>query len=63
MAAMLEMRGITKRYGDVRANHLIDLTVQAGSIVGLLGENGGGQSEQASRKQPHGLAHPSSPIE
>lgn len=44
MAAMLEMRGITKRYGDVRANHLIDLTVQAGSIVGLLGENGSGKS-------------------
>jgi len=44
MAALLEMRGIAKSYGAVRANVGIDLTVQAGSIVGLLGENGSGKS-------------------
>jgi simple sugar transport system ATP-binding protein len=38
------MRGICKRYGDVRANRGIDLTVPKGRIVGLLGENGSGKS-------------------
>src|SRR5689334_12424603 len=41
---MLEMRGICKRYGLVRANHNIDLTMPPGKIVGLLGENGSGKS-------------------
>jgi ABC-type uncharacterized transport system ATPase subunit len=43
-AAMLEMRGICKSYGSVRANRDIDLDVAAGRIVGLLGENGSGKS-------------------
>ncbi|OZI26639.1 hypothetical protein CAL26_04770 [Bordetella genomosp. 9] len=41
---MLEMRGITKHYGAVRANDGVDLDVRPGSIVGLLGENGSGKS-------------------
>ena len=41
---MLEMRGITKSYGAVRANAAIDLDVAEGQIVGLLGENGSGKS-------------------
>lgn len=41
---MLQMRGITKRYGPVLANAGIDLDVPAGRIVGLLGENGSGKS-------------------
>jgi len=41
---MLEMRGICKRYGSVRANHNIDLTVPQGQILGLLGENGSGKT-------------------
>ena len=42
--ALLEMRGISKSYGTVRANQAVDLTVRPGSIVGLLGENGSGKS-------------------
>jgi simple sugar transport system ATP-binding protein len=44
MSAMLEMRGVCKRYGSVRANHNIDLTVSHGQILGLLGENGSGKT-------------------
>jgi simple sugar transport system ATP-binding protein len=44
MSAMLEMRGICKRYGSVRANRHIDMTVPHGRIVGLLGENGSGKT-------------------
>ncbi len=43
-APLLEMRGIVRCYGSVRANDGIDLTVAAGQIVGLLGENGSGKS-------------------
>src|SRR4051812_11119314 len=41
---MLEMRGISKSYGKVKANDGIDLTVPSGSILGLLGANGSGKS-------------------
>ncbi len=44
MQALLEMRGISKSYGSVRANRNINFTVQPGQIVGLLGENGSGKS-------------------
>lgn len=42
--ALLEMRGISKSYGSVRANRGVDLTVMPAQIVGLLGENGSGKS-------------------
>ncbi|MBI5160649.1 MAG: ABC transporter ATP-binding protein [Micrococcales bacterium] len=40
----LELRGITKRFGDLIANDSIDLTVEPGEIHCLLGENGAGKS-------------------
>jgi ABC-type uncharacterized transport system ATPase subunit len=41
---LLELRGITKRFGTVTANDSIDLTVSPGEIHALLGENGAGKS-------------------
>src|SRR5579872_7361313 len=42
--ALLEMHGIVKNYGAVRANRGIDLIVGHRRVVGLLGENGSGKS-------------------
>ena len=40
----LELRGITKRFGDLTANDSISLRVESGEIHALLGENGAGKS-------------------
>jgi simple sugar transport system ATP-binding protein len=40
----LELRGITKRFGDLVANDRIDLTAEGGEVHALLGENGAGKT-------------------
>src|SRR5215470_13053558 len=40
---LLSMRGIVKRFGGVAACDAVDLTLYAGDVLGLLGENGDGQ--------------------
>jgi general nucleoside transport system ATP-binding protein len=44
MAPVLELKGITKRFPGVLANDRIDLKLEEGHVVGLLGENGAGKS-------------------
>ena len=41
---VIEMKGITKKFGDFVANNQIDLTLKKGEIHALLGENGAGKS-------------------
>ena len=41
---VLQMRGITKRFGSVTANSQIDLDVYRGEILAILGENGCGKT-------------------
>ncbi|MFN8450030.1 MAG: ATP-binding cassette domain-containing protein, partial [Anaerolineae bacterium] len=41
---LLEMRGITKRFGSLTANDDVSLAVERGEIHALLGENGAGKS-------------------
>lgn len=40
----IELKGISKSFGPVRANRDIDLAVKAGTIHGIIGENGAGKS-------------------
>ena len=42
--ALVEISGLTMSYGPVRALDGLDMTLQSGRIVGLLGENGCGKT-------------------
>ena len=41
---MLELRNITKRFGNVLANDHVNLAVKKGTIHAIVGENGAGKS-------------------
>ena len=41
---MLEIRGLTKRYGGLLAVDHVDFTVKRGEVLGYLGPNGSGKS-------------------
>jgi ABC-2 type transport system ATP-binding protein len=44
MTAIIEARGLTKRFGDVRALDGLDLVAEAGEVTALLGPNGAGKT-------------------
>ena len=41
---LVELRGITKRFGRLVANDRVDLTIRRGEVHALLGENGAGKT-------------------
>ena len=42
--ALVEIRGVTKRFGQLLANDDVSITLPAGRVIGLVGENGAGKS-------------------
>ncbi len=40
----IEIRGASKRYGEVKAVNGVDLAIQPGEVFGLIGHNGAGKS-------------------
>jgi ABC-2 type transport system ATP-binding protein len=44
MTAVIEARGLSKHYGSTQALRGVDLNIQAGRIVGLIGPNGSGKT-------------------
>ncbi len=42
--ALLDVRGVSKNFGAIRALTDVSFTVEAGEVVGLMGDNGAGKS-------------------
>jgi D-xylose transport system ATP-binding protein len=43
-APLLELDGVSKRFGPVQAMDRVDFAVAAGEVIGLVGDNGAGKS-------------------
>ncbi|WP_283171734.1 ABC transporter ATP-binding protein [Curtanaerobium respiraculi] len=55
---ILECKALTKRYGEVAALDGVDLSLEAGQVIGLLGPNGSGKTTLI--KLANGLIKPTS---
>jgi ABC-2 type transport system ATP-binding protein len=55
---MIKLTGVTKRYGTKKALEEVDLELETGKLIGLIGENGSGKS--TTLKLIAGLNHPTS---
>ena len=55
--AIMECRGLSKRFGKVQALEGVDLKIEAGRVIGLLGPNGSGKTTLI--KLANGLLTPS----
>lgn len=56
MTSMIEMSGLTKRFGDLIAVDDISFSLQRGEVLGFLGPNGAGKS--TTMKMLTGFLHP-----
>lgn len=53
---LLELRGISKHFGGVKALSDVNLQIRPGEVVGLVGDNGAGKSTVV--KTMSGIVHP-----
>jgi D-xylose transport system ATP-binding protein len=44
VSALLELHGVSKRFGAVQALDGVDFALRAGEVIGLVGDNGAGKS-------------------
>jgi branched-chain amino acid transport system ATP-binding protein len=44
MAALLELDGVSKSFGALKAAHRLTLSVEAGEALAVIGPNGAGKS-------------------
>ncbi len=58
MSVMMECRGLTKKYGGLTALNNVNLSLESGRIIGLLGPNGSGKTTML--KLANGLIQPNS---
>ena len=42
--SLLEVKGLTKRFGGVTAVHRVELSIERGEILGMIGPNGAGKT-------------------
>jgi len=56
--AMLELKNLTKSFGETTAVHNVTISIEAGEIYGLLGPNGAGKTTTV--KMAVGILHPTS---
>jgi len=47
IVTMLELKGVAKRYGKIRALNPVDLNVRAGELLAIVGETGSGKTTLA----------------
>ncbi len=55
---MIELANVTKRYNDTTVVNSLNLKIEAGEIVGVIGHNGAGKS--TTMKMIAGLVEPTS---
>ncbi|MCB8943024.1 MAG: ABC transporter ATP-binding protein [Ardenticatenaceae bacterium] len=44
MSAIIEIQGLTKKYGSLTALHELNLTIEEGAVFGFIGPNGAGKT-------------------
>ena len=45
MSKIIEIKGLTKRFGNLTALNNLNLEVEEGAVIGFLGPNGAGKND------------------